>query len=736
MVQNSQVRIYDPAASVVFLKTRERFGGLSNMAAGFPLKVNGINVRTSEALYQACRFPHMPEVQRRIIDARSPMTAKMRGKPFRNQSRPDWHAVQVKIMRWSLRVKLAQNWREFGALVLASGDRPIVERSRRDDFWGAKDAENGSLVGMNVLGRLLMELREALKADTLESLRVVEPLSIHEFLLLEEPIGTIRADDHIPRPIEVETSEDSVAAAAAPPDERQLSLLEQQTVFLPEPLTAGPVRNFGRSVSEPYPRYRNSGVPWLGPVPAHWKTERAKRLFRKMERTVRECDEVVTCFRDGVVTLRNNRRLRGFTESLAEHGYQGIRQGDLVIHAMDAFAGAVGVSNSDGKGTSVYSVCAPLNKSASTHYYAYCVREMARSLWILALSKGIRERSTDFRFPTFAAQPLPVPPPAEQAAIVRFLDYADRRIRRYIRAKEKLIELLEEQKQAVIHQAVTGCIDVRTGRPYPFYKSSGVEWLGDVPAQWQVLRFGRVMSLTAGYPFKSDNFTQFENDIQLLRGINVAPGRLRWDEVVRWPVVDMDTYSEYQVRVGDIILGMDRPIIGSGIRVAMADENDVPSLLLQRVARIRPAKERLDREFALRILSSRNFLNYLSPIFTGISVPHLSPEQIREFRVALPSIAEQKAIGEYLTRRVKEIQFTVKRAGRQMGLLREYRTRLIAEVVTGKLDVRQVAATLPDNLDDSDALEADFAGEEGGDNSRADCDRRTAVPAMQEEMTP
>ena len=146
----------------------------------------------------------------------------------------------------------------------------------------------------------------------------------------------------------------------------------------------------------PYPATKDSGVQWLGEVPKHWKTERAKSLFRKLEQPVRESDEVVTCFRDGVVTLRKNRRVRGFTESLKEIGYQGVRRGDLVIHAMDAFAGAIGVSDSDGKGTPVYSVCSP-RQSANAYYYAFCVREMARSEWILALAKGIRERSTDFR---------------------------------------------------------------------------------------------------------------------------------------------------------------------------------------------------------------------------------------------------------------------------------------------------------------------------------------------------
>lgn len=212
---------------------------------------------------------------------------------------------------------------------------------------------------------------------------------------------------------------------------------------------------------------------------------RAKWLLRKMNRPVRDYDEVVTCFRDGVVTLRKNRRSRGFTESMKEIGYQGIRRGDLVIHAMDAFAGAVGVADSDGKGTPVYAVCQP-QPGISSHFYSLLIREMARSLWIVALAKGIRERSTDFRFDSLASQPVPIPPFTEQIAIVRFLDYMDRRIQRYIRAKQKLIKLLEEQKQAIIHRAVTRGLD-----PGVRLKPSGVEWLGEVPEHWEVSRVKR-----------------------------------------------------------------------------------------------------------------------------------------------------------------------------------------------------------------------------------------------------
>lgn len=176
---------------------------------------------------------------------------------------------------------------------------------------------------------------------------------------------------------------------------------------------------------KPYPEYKDSGLPWLGEVPAHWQTERAKWLFKKMDRPVDPSYEVVTCFHDGVVTLRKTRRTEGFTESLQEIGYQGVHQSDLVIHAMDAFAGAIGVSDSDGKCTPVYAVCKP-KRDANPYYYARVVREMARTHWITVLAKGIRERSTDFRYEAFANQFLPVPPMDEQERLEAFLTHTDK----------------------------------------------------------------------------------------------------------------------------------------------------------------------------------------------------------------------------------------------------------------------------------------------------------------------
>ena len=450
----------------------------------------------------------------------------------------------------------------------------------------------------------------------------------------------------------------------------------------------------------PYPAYKDSGVPWLGEVPAHWETNRAKGLFRKMERPVKDSDEVITCFRDGVVTLRKNRRVRGFTESLKEIGYQGVFRGDLVIHAMDAFAGAAGVSDSDGKGTSVYSVCTPLIEGVNPYYYAFCVREMARSEWILALAKGIRERSTDFRFAVFASQIVPFPPLPEQTAIVRFLNHADRRIQRYIRAKQKLIGLLEEQKQALIHQAVTGQIDVRTGQPYPAYKPSGVEWLGDVPAHWEVKRVKQATQVLRG------KFTHRpRNDPSLYDGPYPF---IQTGEVARAE----RAITSYRQTLNERGLAVSQMFpAGTLVMTIAANIGDVAVLDFEAcfpdsVVGFVPRND-IERDFLYYVFRAmRPELLREAPVNTQ---GNLNVDRIGSRGIAVAPAREQKLIVRQIETSTAGLNTATTRAKREIELLHEYRTRLIADVVTGKLDVREAAAALPevdplaaeDTLDDT-----------------------------------
>lgn len=205
-MKSSQIRIYNRNECITFRKTKEAFGGLSNMAGGYNLKINSVKILTSEALYQACRFPHLPDVQKLIIAQNSPMTAKMKSKPYRDQSRPDWDQVRVNIMRWCLRVKLVQNWEKFGQLLLQTGDKPIVEDSSKDDFWGAIPTEDNQLVGANVLGRLLMELREHLKQGA-SCLEIVKIPNIPNFDLFNQPIENILVNKNLINSFNMQESE-------------------------------------------------------------------------------------------------------------------------------------------------------------------------------------------------------------------------------------------------------------------------------------------------------------------------------------------------------------------------------------------------------------------------------------------------------------------------------------------------------------------------------------------------
>lgn len=179
---------YRVLGAAVFRKTREAHGGLSNMAAGFPLQVAGCTIRTSEALYQAMRYPHLPEVQALILEQKSPMAAKMKSRAHRRRCRPDFPQIRVVVMRWCLQVKLTQNRRRFGAVLGATGRSPIVESSARDTFWGAVPQPDGTLIGCNVLGRLLMELRAQLPQI---GTRLLEPPDLDDMRLMERPIGVI-----------------------------------------------------------------------------------------------------------------------------------------------------------------------------------------------------------------------------------------------------------------------------------------------------------------------------------------------------------------------------------------------------------------------------------------------------------------------------------------------------------------------------------------------------------------
>lgn len=277
----------------------------------------------------------------------------------------------------------------------------------------------------------------------------INQLTQSEFANFQIPIPPLEEQKKI---VEYLSTKTSLIDAQQSAREKEIRLLEE--------LKQAEIANVVTRGLNPDVPMKDSGIPWIGKIPSHWEEKKAKYLFIRHNRIVQEDDDVITCFRDGQVTLRKNRRTTGFTESCKEYGYQGIRKGDLVIHQMDAFAGSTGISDSDGKGTPVYIVCTPANANIYNPFFGHVIRYMGLNGYIMSLYKGIRERSSNFSYDVFSQQYLPIPPIEEQRAIVEFIEQKNKAIDDMIANLRAEIDFLTEYKQRLIADAVTGQIKI------------------------------------------------------------------------------------------------------------------------------------------------------------------------------------------------------------------------------------------------------------------------------------
>jgi type I restriction enzyme, S subunit len=419
-----------------------------------------------------------------------------------------------------------------------------------------------------------------------------------------------------------------------------------------------------------YDSYKDSGVEWIGELPATWSVERGKWLFVKKDRSVRPDDEIVTCFRDGQVTLRSNRRTDGFTNALKEHGYQGIRKGDLVIHAMDAFAGAIGVSDSDGKATPVYSACVPrVPDTVDPYFYAYYMRHIALSGLLVSLAKGIRERSTDFRYNDFADLQLAVPSLPEQRAIAAFLDESCAKVDEAVRIKEEQIALLRERRQILIQQAVT-----RGLNPAAPMKDSGIDWIGQVPAHWEVVRFKYLFTQSRLPVRKDDGVVTSYRDGQVTLRANRR----------------MEGYTEaileggYQgIRVGQLVLNSMDAFEGA-IGVSDSDGKCTPEYVI-----CDPVNDGINQYFFAYLLREMALADYIEVICNAVRqrAVRIRFNNLATRFMVLPPPVEQAEIVAFVEREKSIIADAIAIKEDQIAALKEYKTSLINAAVTGKIKV-------------------------------------------------
>lgn len=419
-----------------------------------------------------------------------------------------------------------------------------------------------------------------------------------------------------------------------------------------------------------YSEYKDSGVQWIGKIPSHWKILRAKNMFKKEKRSIRPEDEVITCFRDGQVTLRKNRRTTGFTESFTECGYQGIRKGDLVIHQMDAFAGSIGVSDSDGKGTSVYHCCTPKG-NFDTQYYASLIRIMAYSGYIQSLYRGIRERSSDFKFPVFGNQNLAVPPFTEQQAIVDYLKVKTSKIEQYVTERERERELLESLKQSEIANVVT-----RGLNPNVPMKDSGIPWIGMIPEHWEVRKLRHFIKLVSikGYGDKTLlSVTREQGVIQ--RNIESK------EENHNFIPDDLNGYK--LVMPGQFVINKMKSWQGS---YGVSDYEGIVSPAYYVCNLEFPCKE----YFSMAI-RSKAYVPFFTQYSKGIRVDQwdLSPIGLKNIPFIVPPLSEQQAIVDYIKTRLTKIDSYIADLQAEIDYLKEFKQRLVSDVVTGQICVAE-----------------------------------------------
>ena len=439
---------------------------------------------------------------------------------------------------------------------------------------------------------------------------------------------------------------------------------------------------------KPYPAYKQTNVLWLDRVPQHWALLRGKRLFRCIDNRSRAGDEeLLTVSSERGVVPRVSAAVTMFkAESYV--GYKLCWPGDLVINSLWAWGGGLGVSRHHGIVSSAYGVYR-LRRPYDEHprYVDRLVRSTPFNYELHLRSKGIWKSRLQLTDEAFLQATFPVPPVADQAAIVRFLDHADRRIRRYIRAKQQLIAVLEEQKQAVIHQAVTGQIDARTGRPYPAYKTSGTEWLATVPAHWEVMRVKQVSRILRG------RFTHRpRNDPSLYDG--------RYPFIQTGEVARAEKgISGYRQTLNDRGLAVSRMFpAGTLVMTIAANIGDVAILDFEAcfpdsVVGFTP-RAGIERDFLCYVFRAmRPELLREAPVNTQ---GNLNVDRVGSQWIPIAPDDEQTLIVRQIEASTVGLNAAIRRFECAADLLREFRTRLIADVVTGKLDVREVAAGLPD----------------------------------------
>ncbi|WP_127478503.1 restriction endonuclease subunit S [Sulfurivermis fontis] len=448
-----------------------------------------------------------------------------------------------------------------------------------------------------------------------------------------------------------------------------------------------------------YPQYRPLRSRWIPRVPEHWSLLRAKNFLREVDDRSKTGEETLLSMRmqRGLVPHNDVSAKRITPENLI--GYKKVQPDELVLNRMQAGNAMFFRASQPGLVSPDYAVFRLL-RDDNPEYLGYLFRSWPMRGLFRSESKGLGTGTSGFLrlySDRFAALEIPVPPRAEQDQIVAYLRAQDAHIARFIKAKRELIKLLTEQKLRIIDHAVTRGLD-----PNVRLKPTGIEWLGEVPDHWETIHVGSAVKVINGYPFDSSHFdTDVGHPLVRIRDLTSMHTEVRYNgpEVV-----------EAVIDTGDLLVGMDGDFNAAMWRGGRA-------LLNQRMCCLRPRKQITTEYLALVIPKALKFINDLT---LSTTVKHLSSSDVKRLRFPVPGEAEQCRIVEWVAKESAPLDDAITRAEEEIRLIREYRDRLIADVVTGQIDVRGWRPGPDDVVSDEDLAalgddETDLREEEPGD---------------------
>lgn len=427
-----------------------------------------------------------------------------------------------------------------------------------------------------------------------------------------------------------------------------------------------------------YPSFTNADAFWMGPIPQHWEVQRIGAVFSERREKVSDKDfKPLSVTKNGVVP-----QLETAAKTNDGDNRKGVRKGDFVINSRSDRKGSSGIAKEDGSVSLINIVLQPFSINPAYSEYLFKSSQFIDEFY--RNGHGIVDDLWTTRFVDMKGIQIPIPPEPEQTAIARFLDKKTGDIQRFIALKEHTISLLKERKKGIINQAITKGLN-----PNANTTDSGIDWLGKIPAHWEIKKFSREVYYQEGPGIMAVDFKErgvpliriagVQDDFVTLKGCNYLD-----------PIKVKRKWNHFKLNINDLLISCS----ASTDLISEVDENAEGCIPYTGLIRLQPRRNTLIKEYLKYFIKSAVYTEQVELLKAGSAMQHYGPSHIRRFFIVLPSRDEQEAIVAFLNGECSVLEASIAFEEEKIAVMKEYRESLISEAVTGKIDVRKYPQTI------------------------------------------